>query len=124
MAAFAGTEIKNAPCFTIEFKGKRVEFDMRGYLVDIDCWSKDLAAFLSSVDGITLMDDHWGVIRFVRWYYMTYGIAPMSGVIVKGLNRERESMIYSVRYLYQLFPRTPVRLACKYAGIPEPSGCT
>ena len=123
MIANSGTDINNAIGSVIEFQGKLIEFDEYGYLHDIDLWSEKLALYLSGQDDIILKEDHWEVIRFVRRYYMRYWITPMPGVIVKRLNKEIVTQKYSIKYLYQLFPGTPVSLACKYAGIPKPSGC-
>jgi TusE/DsrC/DsvC family sulfur relay protein len=117
------TDLKTEPGTFIEFQGEWIEFDEHGYLHDIDLWSEKLAVYLSEQDDITLTEDHWEVVRFVRRYFLRYLIPPMAGVIVKGLNRNSESRKYNIKYLYRLFQETPVRLACKYAGIPKPSGC-
>jgi tRNA 2-thiouridine synthesizing protein E len=107
----------------IEFHGDRIEFDEHGYLKDITQWSEKLAEHLSNEDGLNLTEDHWEVIKFMRAYYIRYQITPMPKVIVKKLNDIIHFKKYGVKYLYQLFPRTPITHACKYAGIPRPSGC-
>ncbi|RJQ48167.1 MAG: hypothetical protein C4538_04340 [Nitrospiraceae bacterium] len=40
------------------------------------------------------------------------------------MSRKTNTYQLNIRYLYHLFPKTPVGLACKYAGIPRPIGCT
>lgn len=108
----------------IEFKGRRIELDDDGYLKDFDDWSEELATYFSSNDEIRLTETHWEVIRFVREYYREYQQTPMPKIIIKRLNSRYGSKKYSIKMLYRIFPETPVRLACRYAGIPKPQGCT
>ena len=109
---------------TIIFEGKTIEFDEHGYLIDISMWTEKLAVYLSEQDGLELKADHWEVIHFMRDYFIKYQITPMVRLIAKKINKKIRQDKYSVKYLYKLFPRTPVTHACKYAGIPMPSGCT
>ena len=83
----------------------------------------ELAEYLGNKDGLELTEDHWEVIKFMRTYYIKYEITPMPKIIVKDLNNRTHSGKYNIKYLYQLFPRTPISHACKYAGIERPSGC-
>ena len=109
---------------TISFQGKTIEFDEHGYLIDLNDWTEELAVYLSTQDELELSTDHWEVINFMRAYFTQYQITPMTKMIVKKMNKQIGIEKYNVKYLYTLFPRTPVTHACKYAGLPRPSGCT
>ena len=109
---------------TISFQGKTIEFDEHGYLIDLNDWTEELAVYLSTQDELELSTDHWEVINFMRAYFTQYQITPMTKMIVKKMNKQIGIEKYNVKYLYTLFPRTPVTHAYKYAGLPRPSGCT
>lgn len=109
---------------TLNVRGIRVPIDGDGYLVHPDHWTPDVAEVLCEHDGIVLTDRHWIIIRFARDYYRLYGISPMPKLIVKGLNKREGEERYSVKMLYALFPGTAARFICRYAGIPQPAGCT
>ena len=108
----------------IGVQGKTIEVDENGNLKSVEDWSEGLAIYLSEEDGIELSKDHWNVINFVRWYYLTYQNCPHPKFIVKNLNKGRESEKFSVKYLYDLFREQPVMKACRYGGIPFTAGCT
>jgi len=108
----------------IAMGGKTVEIDADGFLFNPDQWSPQVVEYFSAADGIMLTDEHWQVICFARDYYRTFNISPMLKVIVIRLNRQVGSERYSIKVLYSLFPEKPARLICKYAGIPQPAGCT
>ena len=108
----------------IEFQGKTIEVDEDGNLKHVEDWSEELADYLSKADGIELSKDHWDVIKFCRWYYLTYQNCPHPKFIVKNLNKGLEATRYTVKYLYDLFREQPVIKACEYAGIPFTAGCT
>ena len=79
---------------------------------------------LAGLDGLELAEDHWQVIRFIREYYLRYESVPMPKVIIKGLNKQQGAEVYTIKHLYALFPHTPMRRACRYAGVPQPAGCS
>jgi len=90
---------------TIDSQGKQVEVDEDGYLIDLDDWTKELGEAMAKQDGCDLTDAHWEVINFLREYYQKYQIAP------------------NTKYLYELYPDGPAKQACRYAGLPKPTGC-
>lgn len=108
----------------IEFKGKRILLDEDGYLQNQDDWTEDLGKFLCESEGIAVTDRHWEIILFMRTYYLQYKMSPMPRVIVKELNRRGPGAKCTVRHLYELFPDTPIHRLCRYAGIPQPLGCS
>jgi len=108
---------------TIEFQGKQIEVDEDGYLTNLDDWSEDLAKFLAEQDNQELTDAHWEVINFLRNYYQQYQIAPMIKILVKEIAKVMGPDKGNTKYLYQLFPDGPAKQACRYAGLPKPTGC-
>jgi tRNA 2-thiouridine synthesizing protein E len=108
----------------IKFQGRLILLDENGHLVNADEWSEDLAVHLAKVDGVTLTEQHWEVIRFTRDYHMDFATGPMPRIIIKSLNRKHGGEIYTIKNLYALFPHTPIQRACRYAGIPQIAGCT
>ncbi len=51
---------------TIEVAGRKIATDAEGYLVDRADWSEDFARALAAREGVTLTDEHWQVIAFIR----------------------------------------------------------
>ncbi len=108
---------------TMEFKGKQIEVDDDGYIINLGDWEKDMADHLASLDGITLTPAHWEVIDFLRNYYQQYQIAPMIKILVKEIGKVMGPEKGNTKYLYELYPGGPAKQACKYAGLPKPTGC-
>ncbi len=108
---------------SIEFDGKQVEVDEDGYLTNLDDWSEGLAKQLADGDDQELTDAHWEVINFLRSYYKQYQIAPMIKILVKEIAKVMGPDKGNTKYLYQLFPDGPAKQACRYAGLPKPTGC-
>ncbi len=108
---------------TMDFKGKQIEVDDDGYLMNLDDWSKELAEELAKGDGLTLTDAHWEVINFLRDYYKQYQIAPMIKILVKEIGKAMGPEKGNTKYLYELYPAGPAKQACRYAGLPKPTGC-
>jgi len=105
-------------------EGRNFPLDENGHLVHAGDWSEGLGRHLAELDGIALDDRHWLVIRFIRTYHGKFDTVPMPKVLIKGLNREAGEMRYDMKFLYGLFPDHPMRRACRYAGVPQPAGCT
>lgn len=108
---------------TIEVAGKTIEVDEEGYLVNREDWSKEVAEAMAKEDDCELTDNHWEVINFLRDYYDEYQIAPAVRVLTKAIGKKLGADKGNSKYLYELFPYGPAKQACKYAGLPKPTGC-
>lgn len=108
---------------TLEFDGKSFEVDEEGYLLDPEHWSKELAEHMAKGDGLDLSDAHWEVINFLREYFQKYQIAPMIKILTKELGKTMGKEKGNTKYLYELYPAGPAKQACRYAGLPKPTGC-
>jgi tRNA 2-thiouridine synthesizing protein E len=108
----------------MDFQGKQIEVDDDGYIINLDDWSKEIAEHLASLDDVTLSPAHWEVIDFLRNYYNQYQIAPMIKILVKEIGKVMGPEKGNTKYLlYELYPGGPAKQACKYAGLPKPTGC-
>ena len=107
----------------IELNGKSYEVDEEGYLADLSQWDEDIAKEMARLDGTDLDENHWEVINFLREYYEEYQIAPAVRVLTKAIGKKLGKDKGNSKYLYELFPYGPAKQACKYAGLPKPTGC-
>ena len=107
----------------MEFEGKSYEVDEEGYLMDWSVWNEGIAGHMAKQDGLELSDAHWEVIRFLRDYFNKYQIAPMIKILTKELAKTMGKDKGNTKYLYELYPAGPAKQACKYAGLPKPTGC-
>ena len=108
---------------TLDINGKSFQTDEEGYLANLSDWSTDLAMAMATLDGCDLTDNHWEVVNFLREYYEEYQIAPAVRVLTKAIGKRLGKEKGNSRYLYELFPYGPAKQACKYAGLPKPTGC-
>ena len=108
---------------SIEINGKVFDTDEEGYLANLADWSPEAAAHMAEQDECDLSDNHWEVINFLREYYEEYQIAPAVRVLTKAIGKRLGKDKGNGKYLYQLYPYGPAKQACKYAGLPKPTGC-
>ena len=107
----------------IEVNGKSFEVDEEGYLADITSWEPGVADVMSKEDDLELTDEHWEIINFLREYYEEYQIAPAVRVLTKAVGKKLGKEKGNSKYLYALFPYGPGKQACRFAGLPKPTGC-
>lgn len=107
----------------LEINGIEYEVDEGGFLQHLSDWSREIAEAMATVDDVELEAAHWEVILFLRDYYLEYRIAPAMRVLKKALSQRLGPDKASTRYLYELFPFGPAKQACRYAGLPKPTGC-
>ncbi|MFZ6016907.1 MAG: TusE/DsrC/DsvC family sulfur relay protein [Nitrospirota bacterium] len=105
------------------YKGKEYEIDEEGYLQDWEAWEEGMAPELAAQDDITLDEKHWEIIRWLREYYIKFNIAPPIKMLVKEMGKFFGPEKANTKYLYELFPGGPAKQACRYAGLPKPTGC-
>lgn len=107
----------------IEVNGKTVELDEEGYLTTLSDWNEDVGKALAAQDDIELTENHWEVVHFLRDYYDEYQIAPAVRVLTKAIGKKLGKDKGNSKYLYELFPYGPAKQACRFAGLPKPTGC-
>jgi tRNA 2-thiouridine synthesizing protein E len=108
---------------SIDVDGKSLEVDDDGYLVDWQEWTEGVATQMAKDEGLDLSDEHWEIIKFLRDYFQKYQIAPMIKILTKEIGKTMGKEKGNTKYLYQLYPAGPAKQACKYAGLPKPTGC-
>ncbi|MBZ0095478.1 MAG: TusE/DsrC/DsvC family sulfur relay protein [Sulfuricella sp.] len=96
------------------------DLDAEGYLVEPQDWSEELAEVLALQENISLTEDHWDVIRFMREYYEEHQVAADARYVIKHLSDRLGPG--SRNKLFELFPYGYVKQACKIAGMKRPRG--
>ena len=101
----------------MELAGNTYEVDEHGFLQETDKWNEEIAKAYALRENVTeLTEDHWVAINYLRNYYLENGICPMIRRLVKVTG-------FNLKKLYDLFPYGPAQSACKWAGVPKPTGC-
>lgn len=103
--------------------GHLLETTEQGFLRHSQDWDEQVATRLAEKDNITLTEQHWEVIRFMRSYYQQYRHLPNTRMFVKAVALTLGEGKGNSRYLHQLFPDGPLKYACKLAGLPKPPTC-
>jgi TusE/DsrC/DsvC family sulfur relay protein len=92
--------------------------DDEGYLVDPEGWTQAWAEQTASRMSLTLEDDHWLVIRFMRAWYQEHQVAPDARHAMRQLDERHPGQ--GRRRMFELFPYGYVAQACKVAGMKRP----
>lgn len=102
------------PVTTIQ--GHQIHVDDEGFMTEYDEWSKELGATLAAQIGITMTDEHWQAVDFLRSDFAEQHetatlrrVSTMGGVPTK--------------QLFALFPKKPAKKLAYVAGLPKPRGC-
>lgn len=94
------------------------ERDAEGYLVDPGDWSEEIANHLAQEENITLNDDHWDTIRFMREYFDEHQVIADARFVIKHLAERMGREAH--KKLFELYPYGYVKQACKIAGMRRP----
>jgi len=96
--------------------GHQIHVNDEGFLTDPTEWDEDLGKLLATQIGITLTDEHWKAIRFLRKDFEEQGeTATLRRVSTRGG--------IPVKELFALFPQKPAKKMAYVAGLPKPHGC-
>jgi tRNA 2-thiouridine synthesizing protein E len=102
-----------------EVEGKVIEADKNGYLANREDWSEKLAEVIAAGEGITLTEQHWDVINYLRdEFFNNAGNQPNERTIVKDMSKKWGKKVTS-KDMYDLFPLMPSKQGGKVAGLPE-----
>ncbi|NBC46638.1 MAG: TusE/DsrC/DsvC family sulfur relay protein [Gammaproteobacteria bacterium] len=93
-----------------------VALDNEGFLVNRDDWSEELAVELAQQDEFEMNDQVMQLIREARSMYDNDGVVPPIRIFAKKQG-------VSTKELYNIFKKGPMKLICKWGGLPKPTGC-
>jgi tRNA 2-thiouridine synthesizing protein E len=93
-----------------------VPVDSEGFLVNRDDWSEQIAKDLAALDQFELNDQVMGYIREARAMFDENGVVPPIRKFAKAVG-------VSSKDLYGIFKKGPMKLICKWGGLPKPTGC-
>ena len=95
--------------------------DPQGNLLEIGPWSASDADARARSLGLSMSEDHWDVVLFLRDYYRGRGNAADAREIMTAMEQEFADD-GGRKWLYRLFPGGPIMQASQIAGIPLPPG--
>lgn len=86
-----------------------------GYLEDMNQWNEEIAKEVAGEIGIELTPKHFEVINYLR-----EKTAEKQALTIRNVGK---SGIVTIKELYVLFPKGPLKFSSKIAGIPKPTSC-
>ena len=95
--------------------GKEVNVSEEGYLEDMSQWNEEIANEIANEIGIELTDKHFEVINYLR-----EKTAAEEALTIRKVGK---SGIVTIKELYKLFPKGPLKFSSRIAGIPKPTSC-
>jgi len=86
-------------------------------------WSRNKSTQLAMREGISLTDQHWRVIDYLRKLYLNQGLPRFARTTAHTLNR-RFAAQGGNKYLYSLFAGGPVTQGSRLANLRAPANAT
>jgi len=108
---------------TLTFDDHDIPVNDKGYLLDPDHWSEDLARFMAQADHVELTEDHWDIIEIYRRYFLELAVTPPVRVMIRELRAKPGREDINSQWLHELFTEPPARQASRYGGLPKPIRC-
>lgn len=103
--------------------GRPVRTDREGYLLDLGDWSPAFAEALAAREGLTLSDEHWQVIRFLREHWQQHGVQAQVRVMIRHFTEAWGPERGSNHHLHDLFPvGGPQKQGNRLAGLLRTKG--
>ncbi|WP_295388753.1 TusE/DsrC/DsvC family sulfur relay protein [uncultured Thiodictyon sp.] len=93
-----------------------VPLDSEGFLVNRDDWSEEIAEGLARGDDFELTEQVRDFINQARAMYEQDGVVPPLRIFAKKQG-------VTTKDLYAIFKKGPMKLICKWGGLPKPTGC-
>jgi tRNA 2-thiouridine synthesizing protein E len=118
-----GRLYSTAPHRSIRVDGREILLDSEGYLCHLEDWSEAFAVALAKQEGLTLTDEHWQVIRFLRDYFRDHGVQAQVRAMIKHFTAKWGAEKGSNHYLHDIFPRGgPQKQGNRFAGLLRTKG--
>ena len=102
--------------------GVEKEVNENGYLLEPD-FSEEAVTVITAAEGLTLTDQHWKIVNFLREKYKEDGHTPNLRNLIKGLQEDGGMPEADSGLLFELFPDGgAAKQGCKVGGLPQPLG--
>ena len=86
-------------------------------------WNRDKSVRLAQNEGISLNDEHWAVIAYLRDSYIEYGLPRFVRTTARVINRQFSAQDGS-KYMYGLFADGPFTQGSRLASVRIPANAT
>lgn len=108
---------------TLLVNGQEILTDSEGYIVHPGQWSEAFVKALAAKDGLTLTEEHWEIIRYLRDFYDRKHLQCTVRDMIKHFRQIWGKEKGSNKYLHQLFPRGgPQKQGNRLAGLLRTKG--
>ncbi|WP_260843225.1 TusE/DsrC/DsvC family sulfur relay protein [Sedimenticola selenatireducens] len=107
----------------VDIGGHLIATDQEGYIQDMDEWSEAFALALAEKEQLTLNDEHWEVINYIRDYYQQHRVQAQVRDMIKHFRKVWGKERANTRYLHDMFPMGgPQKQGNRLAGIRKTKG--
>ncbi len=94
---------------------KLINLNEEGYLLNMDEWNEDIAKEMAVEENLDLSARHFEVLNYLRDQQKKDVALTIRGVGKSG--------VVDIKEFYALFPKGPLKISSKLAGIPKPKSC-
>ena len=101
---------------TATIAGYDVQINDEGFLTEYDEWNEEIGAVLAENIGVTMTDEHWALIKWLRADYKEKGETATT-------RRVQTVGGFPTKQQFQMFPKKPAKKMSYVAGLPKPHGC-
>lgn len=95
---------------------QRLRLDGEGFLLNRDDWTLEIAREIAARDSREMTDELMSYITAARRMFDSDGTVPPLRKFCKAQNVSKADM-------FAAFESGPMKLICKWGGLPKPTGC-
>lgn len=93
-----------------------LQTDGEGFLLNRADWTPEVAGHIANTDGVQITEDHMKYIVQARRMFDEDGVVPPLRAFIKAMGVDK-------KVIYADFMGGPMKLICKWGGLPKPTGC-
>ncbi|WP_295981856.1 TusE/DsrC/DsvC family sulfur relay protein [uncultured Algibacter sp.] len=99
----------------LNIAGIRLDVTEDGYLTDVSQWTKEIGLEIAKNEGVEMTDRHWEVVSWLQEQVKNDVALSVRGI--------KKSGVLNIKEFYALFPKGPLKVSTKIAGVPKPKSC-